>query len=71
MLITYRNIKMFTRNIAKFNQAMGFQRSSTNKPKTQPGSGRSIRMGASNLCHHIAGGPISIEDASYISWVVS
>ncbi|KAG8653006.1 hypothetical protein MANES_06G158300v8 [Manihot esculenta] len=61
---------MFTRNIAKFNQAMGFQRSSTNKPKTQPGSGRSIRMGASNLCHHIAGGPISIEDASYISWVV-
>ncbi|KAJ9164279.1 hypothetical protein P3X46_023878 [Hevea brasiliensis] len=61
---------MFTRNIAKFNQALGFQRSSTNKQKLQPGSGRSISMRASNLSHFIAGGPTSIDDASYNSWVV-
>ncbi|XP_057995351.1 probable trehalose-phosphate phosphatase 2 isoform X3 [Hevea brasiliensis] len=50
---------------------MGIQRSSTNKPKMQPGNDRSTSIRASNVISHlIEGGPISIDDASYDTWVV-
>lgn len=63
---------MFKRSIAKLNQAMGFQRSSTNKPKMQPGNDRSTSMRTTNIkSHPITSGPISINDASYDTWVVS
>ncbi|XP_065868424.1 probable trehalose-phosphate phosphatase D [Euphorbia lathyris] len=56
---------MLKRNIAKFNQVMGFQRSSSNRQKGQSGSDRSVNAKTSNLIH--LGNP---RDASYTSWVV-
>jgi trehalose 6-phosphate phosphatase len=60
---------MFKRNLAKFNQAMGFQRSSYWQ-KVQPGSDLSTKETAPNSSHPVTNEAVS-DDADYSSWMVS
>ncbi|KAL9374783.1 hypothetical protein Peur_031662 [Populus x canadensis] len=59
---------MFKRNLAKFNQAMGFQRSSYWQ-KVQPGSDLSTKETAPNSSHPVTNEAVS-DDANYSSWMV-
>ncbi|KAJ6340592.1 hypothetical protein OIU77_008369 [Salix suchowensis] len=59
---------MFKRNLAKFNHAMGFQRSSCWQ-KVRPDSDLSTKERAPNSSHPVTNETVS-EDANYSSWMV-